>query len=258
MSVSLNDLYERGEFDLTLWVEYLEGQRHSSLDVTYRLYFDECEEGGEFAYLAYLQSALPARREDKRKYHTIAYGRNILIFDRERIRQNKVLRDGLRGLEDGLRFGTIQHFAPSGPGALAFMEDREHSIKLLLAGNRTGKTSTTIVDELLDIIPTDPDSPIHTQYGVPWREFTGPKKLAICTYTNALHESRVWPELKRLLPLRELGGYAGIGRKGRKAITWDRNPTLPLAYSGSLIEFMTYSQAQSAYESREWHLCHFD
>jgi len=254
---TLNDLYERGEFNWADWVAYRIGTGHESLDVEYRIFCDESPGGHLYTYREYLESCLPQRREDKQTYHTITFGRNILIYRRDVIDQNKKLRDELKGIEADLRFGGIRYWAPSGRGAMSFLRDQTHGIKLLLAGNRVGKSSTNLVDMILSLIPTDPAWPIHSEYGVPHRNFDEPMRIGLCTYTTSLHVSRLWPELKALLPLRELVTYSGRGKK-RDKISWERNPALPLAYSSSLVEFMTYKQAHEVFESRDWHQARWD
>lgn len=254
MSVTHKDLYEHGKFSWDLWNGYLETIAHPSLEVMYRFMVDEGDSTA--TYRTYLNSGIRARIRDSKNYKTLAWGRNIICVSRKSLKKDVKRREQVRAIEDDLQCGGIRYFAPNGAEAARFLADRSNSVKMLCGPTRSGKSYTGIVEDLLDITPTGWDWPIHKDYGVPYREWTGPKILILSSYTLDLLETGLWPLLKSLLTARELGMYIRRGRGARK-VTWDRNPVIKLG-CGSEIRFRSYTQGLEAFTSIRAHKTHTD
>ena len=207
----------------------------------------------KLTYSDYLKDEYLRKRIVDHNLYRLFLGRWVFLIDRKALKDNKELYDNIRGLEEYSRQYPIAFFCPSGKGGLDFLNDTETDIKAIVAPNRTGKSVTGIVDDLLDLIPCNKDWPIFTEFGVKYRPWTGPKNLVLCTYQLSLHKSVIWPELRKWIPLTELGAYA----TGNKKVAFDRSPDLPLK-CGSRLDMRTYEQDQAVFESVAYHKSHED
>ena len=190
---------------------------------------------------------------DKGNYARIIRGRDIVVMSRERMRAEKKPRDIFTAIDESKRKNGIMYFAPCGPGPTGFLNDTNTDIKVLMAGNQRGKTATGIIDDILDLIPTEPSWPIFSKYGVKHRPWRGPIMLCILTYKWPHQKDMIWRRIKEWMPAKELGEYA----TGERKVQWASDQRCELA-CGSEIVFRVYSQDQDIFEGPTWTRAHWD
>jgi len=227
------------------------------VDWTYKFY---TEDGYfEIEYSDYLgdfgktheDSELMEKVKNRVGRENLYLGRTIVSYDKEWLKEHPAEQEMVDYLREEQNTNPLQFYCPNGLNMRRFLNDTEHDIKGLLAGNRTGKTTAGWIDLLLDIVPCDPTWKIFTEHGITWRPFAPPKDgfvTAIASYERVNIESTIWPQVVRLwTPLPYLGNYV-IEGKGRKKINFQ---TIPRVMTPELnLWFMYYSMSQTPYESQ--------
>ena len=207
-------------------------------------------------YVDYLlDDALMLKVGDKRRLF-LNLGSTILSYDRDWLTENpteKARVDALCAIQDD---NPLQFFKPSGGGATDFLNDRTSSVKMLVSGNRRGKTATGIIDILLDAIPCNPDWAIFKLHGVKYREWTGPKKIGFATSDWNVMQRVLWEEIVRWVPKAELGEY-NPRLRGAREISWRVRPENVLT-CGSVFYYFCYEQKQGPFEGQALHQWYWD
>jgi phage terminase large subunit-like protein len=121
-------------------------------------------------------------------------------------------------------------------------------IKALIAANRSGKTVTCVVDDIIQLID-DSLVPDHLKAFKKWH---GPVTIWIGAPKGGTHEANSIPLFRKFLPKASLkeGSFSKSFRK-------QPTPILTLA-NGSMVVFKTYDQDLDAWASAEVHRIHWD
>lgn len=189
---------------------------------------------------------------DRGRYRLVV-GRNIFSYTRAYLESHKKTLMLLSQLETDVRACPVRYFAPSGKAAVDFLNDEENDLSILVANNRFGKTQTMIIKKIINSIPCDPSWEIFREYGVRYREWTGPKVVGLASYDFSFHRDTSLSMLLDWLPEAELGPYAkGYSGKGAKVVSLAASPMLPLA-CGTRFVFAAMSQGQVPFEGNVKH-----
>ena len=175
-------------------------------------------------------------------------GRTIITFDRKYVKQNKKANDVLDDYHAAQLENPLQFFAPSGMGALNFINDRTSRICFLKAPNQVGKTTSTVIKRLLIMAETNPSWPIFEEHGVnPVQHLA---EMGGCASYKWEHIREVLaPELFRWMPLWEYPSMVPQWRGGEgEARSWQDRPSIRLA-NGAGLRYHAYKQSQSSFES---------
>jgi len=211
----------------------------------------------KMSYNQYVRSRYFELAHDTTRYK-LFIGRTIMIYDMDYLKAHDMTYKAVERMEEDSKKNPLVYFAPHGYPALEYLNDDCSDAKIIRAPNRFGKTCVGLIDDLLSVIPTDPNWMIFKENGVNHRPFFGPKKLGIATYKWSMHKQIVWPELRRWIPDSELGPYAqSFVGKGKKKISWERNPSVKLT-CGTIIYFYVYEQDQDVFESQALDIWHWD
>jgi hypothetical protein len=191
----------------------------------------------------------PVKTESGKVYRFVV-GKEQEDIPWEEYKKDSALRKEIDVYERKVRCEGVEHFNPSGPGGLAFLNDTTSDVKLVIAPNGSGKSVHAVIDVILSSIPCKPDWDIFVKHGVKFREWGGKKNVIVATYQTSLHKQTLWPELQKWLPEDELLKYGKFwwNYKTKKEPSWKDNPIIKLK-CGTTIAFMTYEQDQQAYES---------
>jgi len=211
----------------------------------------------KMTYNEYVRSDYIKMAHDRSKF-TMFLGRTIFIYDTDYLQAHGEVRSAVNHMIEDSKINPLVYFAPHGYPSVQFLNDDTADAKVIRAPNRYGKTCVGLIDDILSIVPTNPNWMIFKDNGVNHRPFLGPKKLGIATYKWSMHKQIVWPELRRWIPEDELGPFAQtfVG-KGKKRIPWERNPSIKLK-CGSQIYFYVYEQDQDVFESQALDIWHWD
>ena len=203
---------------------------------------------------ALVEDGYPGRRPT---YTHFYFGRSLVILSDKRL-QDKAIANQLKEVQDAVAACPIAYFNPMGPDALDFLNDHSSDIAILRGGNQASKTATGIVKDLLDLIPCHKDWPIFKDFGVTYREWTQPRVAGFGIYKLGTIKKKIWKEIIKWCPPHQLGKYAPYYRgKGKKSVTWDRNPVLPFT-CGSELEFFAYEQDDDVFASETLEFFHWD
>jgi hypothetical protein len=211
-------------------------------------------EDGEFTltYPELLDSEYIGRIRDAEDFGDnvcLILGRTLVVFLKKYLSQRNEKAKLFHGLREMQKRNPLQFFAPSGPGAVGFINDTESKVCFLVSGNRCGKTASAVVKKLVGIIPTDKNWPLFTEHGVKWRPHH-PGNIGIGTYEWGNHKKTIGPEVLKWLPMDVCEEYIPVIRGGGGRVpNYDVRPILPLPTCGSEIHFYAYSQDQAPYES---------
>jgi hypothetical protein len=221
-----------------------------------------CEDGHlKLDYQDYLKEPeLQAKVQDKRRFF-LNLGLRIFSFDRDWLVQHPIQKGFVESLQREQQMNPVRFYLPncanlSGFDSQAhnFINDVDHVYTGMLAGNRFGKSTVAFIKALLayGVIPCDPNWEVFKDHGVTYREWTGPKEIAVCSINWVNITDTVWPQIARAwLPEDQLGNK----------IRW--NPPKQTAFSvsltcGSVIHFKCARQPQSAFESQALDGCVWD
>ena len=84
---------------------------------------------------------------DNRRFQVVNLGHQVFIFRRQAMRGDIALRRECDQLTRALEENGLRFFAPSGPEALAFINDTESDVKMLRGTNQC-MTGDTVLDTL--------------------------------------------------------------------------------------------------------------
>ena len=113
------------------------------------------------------------------------------------------------------QINPIAHFLPHGViqegqtlnDGQRLLNDYDHDLLLLQAGNQQGKSIAMSAFFVLRLIPTDPNWEIYKNHGIKYKEWAGPNILIAASYswdnTRVLYDT-----YRQLLPRDELGVYS--------------------------------------------------
>ena len=154
-----------------------------------------------------------------------------------------------------------------------FINDRKNTLCVLRKGNQQGGSSHGAAWILFRCLRTEPSWMCFTKHGIQHQEWLGPnKRILVATSDWGTMADSIWPEYLKLLPRYELGQYApnygdpelwpeeaSTGLHG-KILTFGNHQTksMNLQYSRCTLFMSVYSQAQAAYESRQYDWAHLD
>ena len=214
------------------------------------LYRFVCEDGEQLlTHEQYLEDLELRERVLDEMRLRLFMGRTIVTYSAKYLLQNKAKADIFLELQQAQEENPLQFFAPSGQGAIDFLNDWDSKVLFITAGNRAGKTTSAIIKAIIKVSQCDKSWPIFTEHGVDFKTFAAEKKLGIASYEWGNHTKTLGPEFFKWLP-KDLAGpwhprYTG---PSRRVLTFKDNPVLPLT-NGSELHFYAYSQGQTPFES---------
>ncbi len=151
-----------------------------------------------------------------------------------------------------------------GNDGVAFLNDWESDISMVLASSKTGKSYHGAAWQAFRIIPCSPDWICFKEHGIEYHPWNGPKLATIYSYAWD-NVGDLWKRYRDLLPREELQEYAPNwgkypGETGRaKEVTAGRRAALTVPLKcGSTITFLAYSQSDVHTESYESDIGQFD
>lgn len=217
-------------------------------------------EDGSFVldHASYLESPVCGMVNDQSRL-LLNLGRTIVTFDRKYLSEHKDKYDMFYTLKTMQEENPLQFWAPSCLKTTAipdFLNDTESDMKILTAPNRIGKTSTGVVDVILEAVPTSPKWPIFAKHGIRHRPFRKPIACGFATSDWTIAQRVLWPEIRKWIPRRELGEY-DPRNKDHKDIAWRINPSITLA-CGTTFYFFCYEQAQGSVEGMALNIFYWD
>jgi len=178
-------------------------------------------------------------------------GTTIYSYDHDYLLAHQDTKNEYEFLYQDAKLNKLKYFCPNSKEQLAFINDDEHDVVSLIAGNRIGKTTCGVVKTVTSgIIPLDPTWPIFTKHGVKFRPWLGKErelKFAFGSYEWSHAKSVIWPRIKEYVPDQLLGVYASDSRK-KKDPNFERQPMVELS-CGTMLKFHAYSQSQANFES---------
>ena len=186
---------------------------------------------------------------DKSRY-TLAVGRRIYSYSVNYLKAHPEVQEVMSYLEQEVQTNPLQFFMPNGSEALAFLNDRSSSLKLLVAGNRFGKTTHGIIDMVLDLIPCDPSWKIFTENGVDYRPWDGlAKQWGVASYMWRHITMTINPLMLQWIPDSFLGDYNSHKKGGvKKVVNAEKRPFVELT-NGSALQYFCYQQDTANFES---------
>jgi hypothetical protein len=204
----------------------------------------------EMTYAEYLfNKKLRKIMYDDTRYR-LACGRRIYSYSVNTINNSKDIRAAMEYLEIEIRTNPIQFFMPNGKVALEFLNNTDESLKMLVAGNRFGKTTHGIVDMILDLVPCDPEWLIFKENGVNFRPWNGEtKSWGVASYMWRHVTMTINPLILQWMPDKFLGDYR-LNMKGgpKKIVNAEKRPFIHLT-NGSDIQYFCYQQDTANFES---------
>jgi hypothetical protein len=202
----------------------------------------------EMTYAQYLFSPELRRFINSKANYRLELGRRIYCYSKKRLSQDEKLKDAMSFLENEKRMNPLQFFMPNGKAGIDFLNDRKSTIKMMVAGNRYGKTCIGIIDMLLDVIPCDPNWAIFKENGVKYRTWDGKQKAwGAASYMWRHITTTVAPLIINWAPDALLGDYSRFSKK-RKTVSADKRPFIEFT-NGSKTQFFVYEQDQENFES---------
>ena len=184
-----------------------------------------------------------------KEWYRLVVGRRVYLYPFVYLKKHEQLRKRLNTIERQKKENPLQFFLPSGNNARAFLNNTTSSVKMLTAGNRFGKTATSIIDMLLDIVPCDPTWRIFTENGVEWRRHKPAQNWGCASYMWRQIMSTVAPLVIQWAPNDCLGQYSPDAGTRRRTVT-DKKPWIEFnADIGALVNFFVYEQPQENFES---------
>lgn len=183
-------------------------------------------------------------------------GRKLIVFSDEFMANDE---DALKYYEacqlEQLQ-NPIKFYAPATYRDLDFINDWDGNAFLRIDSNRVGKTTGAFIKLMLGAMPMDPEWPIFTEYGIEYKEFRHPLKLAVASYEWKQHESVLFPEMvKKWVCNQQLGvygrDYRGKGAKDMPA--FKAGQTRYKLRCGTVIDHLIYSGSQASFEGSVYH-----
>ena len=182
--------------------------------------------------------------------YTLVVGRRVYSYSLQYMKDHKNVRDTMIYFENEIKTCPIKYFMPNGTVSQDFLNDRKSSLKMLIAGNRYGKTTVGIVDMVLDMIPCDPDWKVFTENGVKYRPWNGePKSWGVASYMWRHITMTINPLILQWIPDEFLGSYCPNQSGGaKKIVNAEKRPFVELT-NGSDIQYFCYQQDTANFES---------
>ena len=184
-------------------------------------------------------------------------GATIVNFSVGYLKEHKDKYELFLTLREMQMVNPLQFFMPSALDrgeTIDFLNGRK-DIKMLIAGNRRGKTATGIVDVLLSCIPTEKSWPIFGRHGIEHRKFRRPMDIGLASTMWTVVERVLWPEVMKWIPRYELGKYNPL-QKGHKIFS-KNNPVVRLR-CGTTLYFFCYEQDQAPFEGQALDIWYWD
>lgn len=155
------------------------------------------------------------------------------------------LEDMLLDLSDGLKTSvtSIHSYKPHEKQKMFHSDER--SWKLLIGGNRSGKTVSNVVECIWRLTKKHPFRPHLNELEGPVRG-----RMSVVNFNDGLYKI-VLPLFKQWVPVGEL-----IDRSWEKS--YDKQMRVLTLANGSFIEFMSYDQDLDAFAGTSRHFCSFD
>lgn len=158
--------------------------------------------------------------------------------------------------ESGLVIPPSSYPKEYGNDGVAFLNDWENGIVILLAGNQLGKTTALMAKTALAVCRCDPSWPIFKYNKVICPEWKGPRTWIVASYSWD-NVKTLWRRMQETFPRIELGEYSpqwgkysGEHGKGKDLTFGDGKPkSLDLKISNSRLIFLCYTQMQMHWES---------
>jgi hypothetical protein len=154
-----------------------------------------------------------------------------------------------------------------GNDGVAFVNDRENNLVLLLAPRKVGKSTHGVAKVCLNLpaVECDPTWQCFTHGGVDYHEFEGPKTVVVASFawTNV---AELWQVYLEFLPRDELGPFAPnwgrydgeTGRQRQMSFGDGKPKSLSLTRSGTRLIFLCYSQDSGVWENFKSNALHAD
>lgn len=121
-------------------------------------------------------------------------------------------------------------------------------IKALIAANRSGKTVTCVVDDIIQLV----DESLVPDHLKAFKKWHGPVTIWIGAPKGGTHEANSIPLFRKFLPKAAL-------KEGSFSKSFRKQPTPILTLNnGSMVVFKTYDQDLDAWASAEVHRIHWD
>jgi len=137
---------------------------------------------------------------------------------------------------------------------VAFLNDWENGVQMLVAPNQNGKTTLGVVKDYLFIGKCNPEWDIFKHGGVECPEWTGPKTLVAASYSWD-NVGTLWNRMREFWPRAALdkyapnyGKYPGETGKGKNLSFGDGKPKRLEMPCGSVVIFLCYTQQQIHWE----------
>ena len=148
---------------------------------------------------------------------------------------------------------------------VAFLNDWSNDFVLLVAPRKTGKSYLGATKIGLMACECQPDWPIFTEHNIIYREWTGPKTIAISSFSWK-NVAELWEVYREILPRHELRNFSPRwgkfdGEEGKQrnlSFRSGQQQEITLAYSGTRLIFLCYTQAQAAWENFKADALHAD
>lgn len=202
----------------------------------------------DLCYAQYLFSPELRKFLNDPENYRLELGRRIYCYPKKMLRQNQQVRDALEHLENEKKMNPLQFFMPNGQVGVDFLNDRKSTLKMIVAGNRYGKTCLAIIDMLLSVVRCDPEWAIFKENGVKYRPYTGkPQAWGAASYMWRHITTTVAPLIIGWAPDAFLGDYSRFA-KNRKTVSSDKRAYIEYA-DGSKTQFFVYEQDQENFES---------
>ena len=203
----------------------------------------------KLTYAQYLLSPELRRfLNDKSANFRLEIGRRIYCYPKRMIAQDTKLKASLEHLDHERQTNPLQFFMPNGSAGLDFLNDTTSSLKMFVAGNRYGKTTISIIDMLLDIVPCNPEWLIFKENGVKFRPYDGvPRNWGCASYMWRHITTTVAPLVIQWAPDEVLGVYAKSAKK-RREVNAEKRPFIELT-NDAKVQFFVYEQPQENFES---------
>ncbi len=217
----------------------------------YEFYTEDGLESLEYSEYLNRPDLMKKFQDDRRLFLNL--GLKLFSFSRKWLSEHPSQRAFVMSLQQKLEANPLRYYLPNCAGREAFdgpahefINDTTHVYTGFTAGNRYGKSTIAFIKALLayGVIPCDPEWEVFKDHGVKYREWTGPKEIAICSINwNNITET-IWPQIVRAwLPADELG----------EKLHWQPPKRMAFAAElkcGSILHFKCARQPQSAFESQ--------
>lgn len=219
----------------------------------------------DIPYEEYLVSDVLRKKVWDKDLFRLFLGRSVYLFSYEFLASDKELKETLGAMKNLAEKCPIYFWAPHDQTDVDFLNDTTSTFKAYVGPNRRGKTTVSMIDVILDVVPNDPEWWMFKRYGVKRRDYRKPMLVGLGNYNISHHQQTNYPTIRRWIPQKFLGPYSpGWNGKGkREEPGWSKGaPVLPINWDdrtkGTKFFFFTYEQSQQVYESSAFDIWHWD